>query len=764
MISTVRDRPKFRWRFSGKAIVDLFAGAGGASEGISRALRDPDLALNHDVRALEMHAANHTRTIHWPQSLWNAKPAELLGKRRVGFLWASPDCTFFSKARGYKPVKKAIRCLAWCVTRWAREVRPDVIGMENVPEFENWGPTCSLYVCNSCKRKAGLRERPKRVKCDRCGRRTLVKTDKEVPDLSRPGETFRRWVKSLERLGYVVEWRVLNAADFGAPTRRRRFFLIARCDGKPIRWPEPTHYDARRKHKPEGWEKLLPWRPAAECIDWDLAGRSIFGRKHPLKPNTMRRIALGVWRYVVNSPDPFIVQCNHSGNEFRGQQLVDPLPTLTQSHSLKLVTPCVARLGQTGGNGKYCNDVTEPLTTITTKAEHILVSPTIVGVGGRSGQSPPASVEAPLGTITAKNDRALVGAHLAQHHGNSVGQALDDALGTICQTPHHDLVASLLTKHYGNGVFGVSMKDPVGSITTKDSQAYTAAHLVKYRHDSDGGDLQDPLPTITAGGGAARPAGAAHAMGLAAVHLSRNNHGDKQWNDLQEPLPVITSQTNKFELAAAHISRANFGDKQFDGANEPLGTITAGGNKFWLTAAFLMKYYGTAVGQSAQKPIDTITVKDRFQLVEVQLESGEKTKAFSVNVPNVGWCLIADIATRMLQPHELKLAQGFPQDYKIFGPKHEQVAKIGNSVPPQVVEALVRANYSLDDLQSTRKTPAVPDPGEERSRLRVPLDHRNVPDSPVVLGGPRRRSRGDRVRQGRDPKRRQQPRKVGRQG
>jgi DNA (cytosine-5)-methyltransferase 1 len=384
-------------------IVDNFAGGGGASTGIEMALgRSPDIAVNHDPEAVAMHAANHPVTRHFCESVWTVDPVEACGGRPVGLAWFSPDCTFHSRARGGKPFRdrdsaKRRRGLAWVVTRWARAVRPRVICLENVAEFEDWGPLL----------------------------------DDGTPCPERRGLTFRRWVAQLQNLGYAVEWRELRACDYGAPTTRKRLFLVARCDGAPIVWPEPTH--AQR-----GGLWVKPWRTAAECIEWSIPCPSIFDRARPLAENTLRRIARGIRRYVIEAAEPFVVPVTHAGD--------------ARAHSIR-----------------------EPLRTITAapRGEHALVAPTLIqtGYGEREGQAPRAlDLHHPLGTLVAGGVK-------------------------------HALVAAFLAKHYGGHEgSGSPARAPFDTVTARDHHALVTSHLVKLRGECTGSAANEPLPTITAGG------------------------------------------------------------------------------------------------------------------------------------------------------------------------------------------------------------------------------------------------------------------------
>lgn len=313
-------------------MVDSFAGGGGASTGIALAVgREVDYAVNHCADALAMHAANHPGTEHMEHDVWNVAPDELAAGRPVDLCWFSPDCKHFSKAKGSRPVNKRVRALAWNVIKWAKAVHPRRIFLENVEEFQDWGP---------------------------------VSAD-GVPIKARRGETFRRWVRQLRAQGYAVEWRILNACDFGVPTTRRRLYLVARCDGEPIEFPEPTHGPG-----------LLPYRTAAECIDWSIPGRSIFGRKKPLVESTMFRIARGLQRYVIEAgDDAYIIRTGHysnrtgAGRTLRGQRLSDPLGTVCAGANDKnLIVPWITRYYGGGPNGKQVagSDVMLPLPAITT--------------------------------------------------------------------------------------------------------------------------------------------------------------------------------------------------------------------------------------------------------------------------------------------------------------------------------------------------------------------------------------------------------------
>ena len=423
-------------------VVDNFAGGGGASTGIEAALGRPvDIAINHDHDAIRMHEVNHPHTMHLCESVWDVDPSKVTNGRPIGLAWFSPDCTHFSKARGGIPVKKEIRGLAWVALRWASiPNRPRVIILENVEEFTTWGPLVAdangdLYPCQ--KRK---------------------------------GWTFKSFVRALERQGYAVEYRELRACDYGAPTIRKRFFLVARCDGLPIVWPAPTHGPG-----------LQPYRTAAECIDWSLPCPSIFlskeegkaqGVRRPLADATLRRIAAGVMRYVVNSADPFIVKVNHGYDYFRGQAVSEPLQTITSKHGYGVVVPTLAPFITEHANASNQRNMPadEPLRTICAevKGGHFaLVSAFLAkhytGVVG-------SDMRYPIGTITAIDHHSLVTSHLVKLKGTCKdGRRVDEPIHTIqAGGLHYGEVRAFLIKFYSEGGQWQSLTDPMHTIPTKD--------------------------------------------------------------------------------------------------------------------------------------------------------------------------------------------------------------------------------------------------------------------------------------------------------
>jgi DNA (cytosine-5)-methyltransferase 1 len=622
-----------------KLIVDSFAGGGGASTGVEMALgRSPDIAINHSADALAMHAVNHPETLHLDSNIWDVSPREVTGGRPVGLFWASPDCKHFSKAKGGKPLDRNIRDLAWVVVRWAEEVSPDVIILENVEEFVTWGP--------------------------------LYEDGRPIVELR--GQTFEDWTRRLKKAGYKVEWRELRACDYGAPTIRKRFFMIARRDGLPIVWPKRSHGDPR---KPEDAKliargKLKPWRTAAEIIDWSLPCPSIFDTSEeimarfglravrPLADATMRRIARGVMRYVLDAAKPFIVPVAHAGD---------------------------ARV----------NSVDEPVRTQTghSRSDHAVVVPAFVGCGGRAGQSAPRGGDEPLGTLTAKADGCVVAAHLTKFQSGSTGSGLDEPAPTITANsyvkrpggaaPIGVVAATMVQTGYGEregqAPRALDIDRPIGTqVGGAAKHALAAVHLSRFTQNGTGSGADEPLDTVMAG---------AAKFGVVAAFMAQHNTG-VVGHDAREPVSTLTSGgsygVSQQAVVAAHMMR-QFGKSIGHGMDEPAHTDTAAVDKSALIAPFLASYYGSGTGQAADGPLRTDTVKDRFGLVTVEIDG----VTFA----------IADIGMRMLTPRERFRAQGFPDSYiidrRLDGSPISATVQgscCGNSVCPPLAEAIVAVN------------------------------------------------------------------------
>lgn len=461
-------------------IVDSFAGGGGTSTGIELATgRVVTAAINHDPDAILMHQTNHPYTEHYQASVWDVDPKEVCKGRAVGLFWASPDCKHFSKAKGGKPVDKKIRGLAWIVCRWAGVVRPRVIILENVEEFQTWGPV----------------RRGKPIK-------------------SKAGQTFHKFVGQLRDLGYELEWRELVAADYGAPTTRKRFFMIARCDGRPITWPERTH--APRDSEAVKSGKLNPWRSAAEIIDWSLPCPSIFDSKEaikekygvtaqrPLRPNTMKRAICGVDKFVIKADTPFIIQVNHSG-AFRGQSTEDPMQTITAKHGYGVVNPVFSPVTVTNTSNSVGSPADEPVHTVTTAGNQMLIVPTLTAIGQNGGGSRTRPIEAPVHTTVSKQESCLVAANLMQYHTEqrnekTRGQSVEAPICTIDAANRYGLIGATICKYYGNDKHGQDISGPLHTNLSKDHQALLTANLMKLKGKNIGSTMENPCPTITAGG------------------------------------------------------------------------------------------------------------------------------------------------------------------------------------------------------------------------------------------------------------------------
>lgn len=509
---------------NGELIVDNFAGGGGASTGIELATGySVDIAINHDPEAIKMHKANHPNTMHYCENVWAVDPVKACKGHPVGLAWFSPDCKHFSKAKGGKPKDKNIRGLAWVALRWAGLVRPRVIMLENVEEFKTWGP---------------LNRRHHPIK-------------------SKQGKTFEKFVQQLTDLGYKVEFRELVAADYGAPTMRKRFFMIARCDGKPIVWPEPTHAPADSEEVKKGL--LKPYVGAYTQLDFSLPCPSIFDTSEeikekygiravrPLAQKTMDRIARGLKKFVLDNPEPFIIQCNHGG-ERRPNDIREPMPTITGKHGYGIVEPYMVQIGQTGFAADRSKDVREPLTTIVSKNEHCLIKPKLVPyMGTNTTNHPGGNCKDPIHTITTGNQQCLISPTLIQYHSETSkdgvrGQTIEDPIMTVDSSNRYGLVTSFLHKYYDGGYKGAgeTVENPLPTVTAWDHNSVVTANLIQMNNHCDGKDIRQPLPTITAGDG-------------------------------------------------------HFGEVR----------------------AFLIKYYGQGTGQDIKDPLDTVTAQDRFGLVTI---------------------------------------------------------------------------------------------------------------------------------------------------
>lgn len=448
---------------NGELIVDNFAGGGGASTGIEMATGfSVDIAINHDPEAIRMHKTNHPNTRHYCESVWDVDPVKACNGNPVALAWFSPDCKHFSKAKGGKPKDKKIRGLAWVALRWAALVRPRVIMLENVEEFKTWGPLNRSH-------------RPIKAK---------------------QGVTFNKFVQQLQDLGYEVEFNELIAADYGAPTKRKRFFMVARCDGKPIVWPEPTHAPIDSEKVEQGI--CQPYVGAYTQIDFDKPCPSIFETTkeikekygiravRPLASKTMERIARGLKKFVIDNAEPFIVPIGYGenkGQKPRVHDIKEPLPTIVSSGKHYLCEPYMVQIGQTGFTKDRSKDVREPLTTIVSKNEHCLVAPTLIQYhsetsdNGVRGQK----IEEPIMTVDGSNRYGLVTSFLSKFYKTGIGQDVREPLHTVTTSAgHFGEVRAFLVKYYGEGT-GQDINQPLDTITSRDRFGLVTIKGVDYQ-------------------------------------------------------------------------------------------------------------------------------------------------------------------------------------------------------------------------------------------------------------------------------------------
>jgi DNA (cytosine-5)-methyltransferase 1 len=655
-------------------IIDNFAGGGGASTALAIALgREPDIAINHDGEALCMHAANHPTTEHHTEDVFMIHPGFVTKNRPIGAAWFSPTCTHFSKAKGGNLLDQKIRGLAWVTVKWGALQMPRMMFLENVEEFLGWGP---------------LDEEGKPIK-EHKGRTfkafvAVLTTGlaEDHPDMREIHDTLGAdfpIARLRTGLGYKVEWRILKACDFGAPTIRRRLFMVMRRDGLPIVWPTPTHGQRDSEAVKSG--KLLPWLSAASCIDWSIPCPSIFGRKKDLKPTTLRRVGKGFERYTIGAADPYIV--GQGGPIYAGKpkSINDPFGTLTTENHRAIVVPSIVPLTHQGSD--RTGSIQDPLPTVTC---------------ANRGETALAAVSMVQHTMLAT--------HITKFKTGSVGHATDEPLATITSGggskrpagAAHGLgiVAASLVQYYSGGGQNVGASDPMPAIVTKDRIGVTCAYL------------------------------AAHIVGI-----DNQRNGDRDAWSIDNPLGTIVTE-NKHALVTAHIQR-DMGRSTGHAATEPLATITAGGGgKAAVVTSNLVRMRGTSSAADVAEPLGTVTAggMHHAEVRTTLAPAGEyETKRQAIREFLWEYCPslkgvecpelvmirgvmmeVVDIGLRMLKPRELANAQGFPRDY-ILDPLYTKVDKrgktvtkplsgsaqvrmIGNSVSPPPAIAILRANFA----------------------------------------------------------------------
>ena len=718
--------------FMAEIFVDGFAGGGGTSTGYELATGRPaDIAINHNPEAIRLHKANHPYTEHYQTSIWEVDPKAACKGRPVGLAWFSPDCTHFSKARGGKPVKKEIRSLSWVVLKWALDVRPRVLMMENVEEIQTWGPTITVIINGE---------------------------EKEIPDPDRVGETFQAFIGALTTgipadhpaieeiceylhlkrnspelkriingLGYDVEYQSLIAADFGAPTTRKRFALVGRCDGNPIVWPEPTH--APRDSEAVKSGKCKPWRSAAEIIDWALPSYSIFASKQeikekygvdarrPLADNTLRRVISGVDKFTIKSGNPFIIQqkfnntaqdiynplstitavgahelvnpvitpfgveCNHSGGGHL-QDLKNPLNTVTGNHTGGVAQPIMAPFTFGNTTGSVGTAVNDPVHTVTTAGNQVLGSPvmapfTFSNTGGSVGS--PANM--PVHTIRTAGGQVFAAANLMSigqtGGGDRIRDVRDPAPTTVTKQEACVVAANLIQYHteQTENVRASGLNAPIPTIDTANRYGLVSAQLVEYYGNGNPLDIKEPLHTVTSRDREA----------VVSAHLSEFRSASIG-RDMRDPAGTVTSRDHE-GVVSAHIQKF-YGGVIGEDAREPLPTVTAIDHNA-LCAAHVVKFKGQELGQHPADTLNTITAQGleyaECRAVLAKMSPGQDlqywpqirellNKYCGYNLADDEVILliirgmayyIADITLRMLTPRELYNAMGFPPDYII---------------------------------------------------------------------------------------------------
>lgn len=644
--------------------IDGFAGGGGASTGIAQAIgREVDIAINHCPSAIAIHAANHPTTEHFCQDIRAVWPAHATRLRPVAGAWFSPDCKEFSKAKGGPVKNRHIRALSHEITVWLKQTRPVVAYVENVEEYQYAAPL----------------------------------DENGVPIASQKGKMFKALLRAWRAEGYRVKYRLLRACDYGAPTIRRRLYIIMRRDGLRIVWPKPTHGARESAGVLAG--KLQPYRTAAECIDWSLRGRSIFDRDKDLAENTKRRVAHGVMRYVVNAARPFIVPVTHGKSPARTHDSAEPLRTITTANGgeLAVIDAVLAPHVTKFHSGSIGSDAGDPMPTVTSNGNSArpagamplgIVGATLIGTGYKNTRASRCfDPQDPLRTVTTQGEHAVAAVHMEPFMSRSGAGPADQPLRTVTGQAGHAAVETIMVPHVS---------------TMRNAQKPYHA-------------VGDPMPTVTADGG--------HQFAVSAFlsrfHQSNTNGGR---GSADHPLGAVTAGGQHHSVVCAHLEQANGGPNNTTSAGhdprKPMSTVTTTGSqqrvvqtvlidpesmepetlrKANLCAAFLVKYFGTAVGQPVDEPFATVTTLPRFAVVTVEIDSQTY--------------VLVDITLRMLTPRELARAQGFPDDY-VLDPITPQVIRgkvvhkpltiaaqirmIGNSVCPPVARALVAANHPFE--------------------------------------------------------------------
>ena len=741
---------------NGELIVDNFAGGGGASTGIELATGySVDIAINHDPEAIRMHKANHPNTKHYCEDVWQVDPVKACNGHSVGLAWFSPDCKHFSKAKGGKPKDKFIRGLAWVACRWAGLVRPRVIMLENVEEFKTWGPLNRGH----------------------------------HPIKAKQGKTFEKFVRQLTDLGYEVQFKELVAADYGAPTMRKRFFMIARCDGKPIVWPEPTHAPMDSESVKAGL--LKPYVGAYTQLDFSLPCPSIFDTSEeikekygiravrPLAPKTMERIARGLKKFVLENPEPFIIQCNHGG-ERRPNDIREPMPTITGKHGYGVVEPYMIPIGygERDGQAPRVHDVEKPLPTIVGNGKHYLCEPYMVQIG-QTGFAADRSkdVRDPLTTIVSKNEHCLISPTLIQYHSETAqgevrGQTIKDPIMTVDGSNRYGLVTSFLSKFYKTGI-GQDIREPLGTVTANAGGGHfgeVRAFLERYdvcesnrcnkrtdrSRDNSSKERREILEDIEQAvqrngysSGRSKENGSKFEVGVSGSSCleggetvsdacaqssvgnirrdnpRRNGYQPQEWEQAGQQVGKSGSSNTESEPYTCdknrsenlqQLSREIFGEcKKVEGQRNVVFEDRERTRN--------ISNSGVSSGEFQAHTLIKYYGQGVGQDVKEPLDTITSRDRFGlVTIEGVDYQIV-DIGLRMLEPRELYGCQGFPDDYIIDHdytgktyPRSEQVRRCGNAVCPPIPAALVKAN--LPELCVAKRTGNMMIKTEQTGQLR----------------------------------------------
>lgn len=633
---------------------DLFCGAGGTSQGLLMAANKINadlelLAINHWSVAIDTHSLNHPEATSLCTGVDVVDPLKLVPGGRLDVLCASPECTHHSVARGGKPMNDQSRASAWHILRWAQVLYIDSLIIENVPEFQSWGPL-------------GANGRPMK---------------------SKRGALFQQFIESLKALGYRVEYRVLNCADYGDPTTRRRLFVIARRGNKQISWPEPTHIPASQLRTVGLFkETRKAWRSAREIIDWTLPSKSIFERKRPLADKTLLRIQAGMKKFCGMDVDlkkcfaedlrPFLVVLRGTGTS---ASVDDPLQTVTANgNHYGLVEPFMMATDQTGRANAAVRSADSPVATLVTKANQAVIEPFLLPHPRENDQ--PHSVDRPLRTVTSSScDLSLCEPFIVPQFGGADPRSVNRPLGTLTTTSRGvGLVEPFITTAggaEGQGRRPQSLRETLGTVLTNDRRVLVEPFILGQQSCSAPRSVDDAVPTIATAG----------AVSLTQPFLThyRGDHagkedGAKRSSGLDSPLPTQDT-SNRFGLAEPFMVTVNHGEgettRRANSVDDPMRTTTSKIGE-GICEPFLIAYYGTQNMSETGEPLPTVTSHDRFGLVEAEVTHYR-----------------LDIRFRMLQPRELARAQGFPDSYEFTGNREAVVKQIGNAVPPNTAMALI---------------------------------------------------------------------------